>query len=147
MKQKDQANKIHVLLNMATELSSLGTCSRLKTACIFTDSTYHILAAGYNGSPPGMPHCTDNGCIVENNHCVRSLHGEKNALLLVDKNLINGGMAFITHSPCARCFNDMIAIGIKNVYYLNDYGTGEMNNIVRYLSDESGVNIVRYSGD
>ena len=40
-----------------------------------------IKGTGYNGSPSGMNHCDDAGCLMRNNHCIRTIHAEVNALL------------------------------------------------------------------
>ena len=35
-----------------------------------------ILSTGYNGSIRGMPHCTEAGHMMENDHCVATVHAE-----------------------------------------------------------------------
>ena len=42
-----------------------------------------ILATGYNGSVRGLPHCEDIGCVMEDGHCVTTVHAEANALTAV----------------------------------------------------------------
>lgn len=133
------------MLNMADELSKLSTCPRLHTACIFTDPWYHIVSAGFNGAPPGIDHCDKVGCIIEENHCVKSLHGEKNAILIAGHKS-NNGRAFITHFPCIRCSNDMVAVGIKKIYYRRHYGNEANVKMVTRLLKEANVELYRTEG-
>ncbi|GAA3321645.1 hypothetical protein GCM10020331_038310 [Ectobacillus funiculus] len=61
-------------------LSLRSTCTRLAVgATIVRDK--RIIAGGYNGSIAGGVHCADEGCYVIDNHCVRTVHAEVNALL------------------------------------------------------------------
>jgi len=48
-----------VFLEMAVTLGSLGTCSRAQVGCIITRGG-RAISWGYNGAPPGMPHCNEN---------------------------------------------------------------------------------------
>ena len=60
-------------------LSLRSTCTRLAVgATIVRDK--RIIAGGYNGSIKGGVHCIDDGCYVIDNHCVRTIHAEMNAL-------------------------------------------------------------------
>ena len=45
-----------------------------------------ILSTGYNGSIRGMPHCDEVGHLMENGHCVATVHAEANAILQAAKN-------------------------------------------------------------
>lgn len=61
-------------------LSLRSTCTRLTVgATIVRDK--RIIAGGYNGSVSGGTHCIDEGCYVVDNHCVRTIHAEMNAIL------------------------------------------------------------------
>ena len=72
-------------IRIAKEVASRSTCPRAMVgAVIVKDNT--IISTGYNGAPAGEPHCTDKGCIIENDHCVRVVHAEINALLYALKN-------------------------------------------------------------
>ena len=60
-------------MNIARMVATRSTCSRKAVgAVIVKDNT--ILATGYNGSMSGAPHCHDVGCMIENNHCVATIH-------------------------------------------------------------------------
>src|SRR3989338_7632482 len=67
-------------LKLAMLISERATCPRMHCGCVVVKNN-RVLAAGYNGSIAGQPHCEDVGCLVENNHCVRTNHAEINALV------------------------------------------------------------------
>ena len=82
-----------------------------------------IIAGGYNGSIAGGDHCIDKGCYVIDNHCVRTIHAEMNALLQCAKFGVPTAEAeiYVTHFPCLQCCKAIIQAGIKTVYYAEDY--------------------------
>ena len=52
-------------------LALRSTCTRLSVgATIVRDK--RMIAGGYNGSIAGGVHCSDEGCYVIDNHCVRT---------------------------------------------------------------------------
>lgn len=103
-------------------LSSRSTCTRLSVgATIVRDK--RIIAGGYNGSIAGGDHCIDKGCYVVDNHCVRTIHAEMNALLQCAKFGVptEGAEIYVTHFPCLQCTKSIIQSGIKVIYYAEDY--------------------------
>ncbi|MDQ0174207.1 ComE operon protein 2 [Bacillus chungangensis] len=103
-------------------LSFRSTCTRLTVgATIVRDK--RIIAGGYNGSIAGGVHCIDEGCYVIDNHCVRTIHAEMNALLQCAKFGVptENAEMYVTHFPCLQCCKAIIQAGIKTVYYANDY--------------------------
>ncbi|WP_068674374.1 ComE operon protein 2 [Oceanobacillus sp. Castelsardo] len=107
-------------------LSLRSTCTRLMVgATIVRDK--RIIAGGYNGSVSGGVHCIDEGCLVIDGHCVRTVHAEANALLQCAKFGVPTDNAdiYVTHFPCLQCCKQIIQSGIKNVYYAEDYRNNE----------------------
>lgn len=103
-------------------LALRSTCTRLTVgATIVRDK--RIIAGGYNGSITGGEHCIDEGCYVIDNHCVRTIHAEMNALLQCAKFGVPTANAeiYVTHFPCLQCCKAIIQAGIKVVYYAEDY--------------------------
>lgn len=103
-------------------LALRSTCTRLMVgATIVRDK--RIIAGGYNGSISGGAHCIDDDCYVENNHCIRTIHAEVNALLQCAKFGVPtaGAEIYVTHFPCLNCTKAIIQAGIKKVYYAKDY--------------------------
>ena len=105
-------------MNIAKQVATRSTCERkFVGAVIVRDKT--ILSTGYNGSIRGMPHCDEAGHMMENDHCVATIHAEANAILQAAKNgvRIEDAEIYITASPCWSCFKMMANAGIKKIYY------------------------------
>lgn len=103
-------------------LAMRSTCERLKVgATIVRDK--RVIAGGYNGSVSGDVHCIDEGCYVVDEHCVRTIHAEMNAILQCAKFGIptQGAAVYVTHFPCLQCTKMLLQAGISQIYYLKDY--------------------------
>ncbi|WP_280768812.1 ComE operon protein 2 [Salipaludibacillus daqingensis] len=107
-------------------LALRSTCTRLMVgATIVRDK--RIIAGGYNGSISGGKHCSDEGCYLIEDHCVRTIHAEINAILQCAKFGVptEGAEIYVTHFPCLNCCKSLIQAGIKKVYYGQDYKNHE----------------------
>ena len=105
-------------MNIAQVVASRSTCPRkFVGSVIVRDRT--ILSTGYNGSIRGMPHCSDVGHMMENDHCVATIHAESNAILQAAKNgvMIDGATIYITASPCWNCFKQIANAGLRRIVY------------------------------
>ena len=105
-------------MNIASVVASRSTCPRkLVGSVIVRDKT--ILSTGYNGSIRGMPHCTEVGHMMENDHCVATIHAEANAIIQAAKNgvMIEGATIYVTASPCWNCFKMIANAGVKRICY------------------------------
>ncbi|MFA9558805.1 ComE operon protein 2 [Evansella sp. AB-rgal1] len=103
-------------------LALRSTCSRLMVgATIVRDK--RIIAGGYNGAISGGVHCIDEGCYVIDDHCVRTIHAEVNAILQCAKFGVatEGAEIYVTHFPCLNCCKALIQAGIKKVYFAANY--------------------------
>jgi dCMP deaminase len=105
-------------MRIAREISSRSTCDRKFVGAVIVRDK-NILATGYNGSIAGMPHCSEVGHMMENGHCVATIHAEANAVIQAAKNgvMINGADIYITASPCWNCFKMLANAGIKRIFY------------------------------
>ena len=121
-------------------LALRSTCTRLAVGATIVREK-RIIAGGYNGSISGDEHCTEKGCYVIDNHCVRTIHAETNAILQCAKygTPANGADLYVTHFPCLPCSKTIIQAGIRNVYYAKDY---KNNPYAFELFTKAGVNIV-----
>ena len=105
-------------MNIARQAATRATCDRKHVgAVIVRDKT--ILSTGYNGSIRGMPHCDEIGHMIENTHCVATVHAEANAIIQAAKNgvRIDGAEIYTTASPCWNCFKLIANAGIEAIYY------------------------------
>lgn len=107
-------------------LALRSTCTRLMVGATIVREN-RIIAGGYNGSVAGEDHCTEQGCYVVDNHCIRTIHAEMNALLQCSKFGVStvGAEIYVTHFPCVHCAKAIIQSGIKAVYYATDYKNHE----------------------
>lgn len=110
-------------MKQAVEFATRATCARLKVGCIITRSNLQ-LAEGYNGSISGFDHCTDIGCLKnEEGRCIRCVHAEQNAIINAMKKgvSIDEGTAYVTHEPCETCMKLLNQSGIIRIVYLKEY--------------------------
>lgn len=105
-------------MNIAVEVATRSTCPRKHVGAVIVRDR-HILATGYNGSLPGLPHCEDAGCLMEDGHCVATVHAEANAILQAARNgvRIEGGEIYTTASPCWPCFKLIANAGLSAIYF------------------------------
>jgi dCMP deaminase len=109
-------------MRIAAQVASRSTCPRRSVGAVIVKDK-RILTTGYNGSPSGMPHCTDVGCLMVDGHCVRTLHAEQNAIMQAAHFGVStrGAEIFITSSPCLTCATMIINAGITRVWYWEGY--------------------------
>ena len=112
-------------------------CERLKVGCILVKEN-RIISQGYNGFLPGCPHKS----IVRDNHEQATVHAEQNAIADCAKRGVNCSQAtaFITHYPCLNCCKILLASGIKEIKYLENYKNDEL---VKYFADQLKVKIIK----
>ncbi|TSB46785.1 ComE operon protein 2 [Alkalicoccobacillus porphyridii] len=126
-------------------LSMRSTCPRLMVgATIVRDK--RIIAGGYNGSVSGEAHCLDDGCMVVDNHCIRTIHAEINALLQCAKFGVptEGAELYVTHFPCVHCSKSIIQAGIQRVYYAKEY---KNNPYAEQIFKVAGVELIEVELD
>jgi dCMP deaminase len=125
---------------IATQAATRSTCDRKHVgAVIVRDKT--ILSTGYNGSVRGMPHCDDVGHLMENDHCVATVHAEANAIIQAAKNgvAINDADIYITASPCWNCFKLIANSGIKRIFYQEFYRDRRILDV----SKKAGIELIQ----
>ncbi|MFA6321930.1 MAG: cytidine/deoxycytidylate deaminase family protein [Candidatus Buchananbacteria bacterium] len=127
---------------IAKIVASRGTCDRLYTGSVLVKNN-RIISTGYNGSPAGLAHCSDVGHLMEEGHCVRTIHGEHNALLQV---AVQGGTSTVgstlysKYSPCIHCTKYIISCGVKRVVVGKVYRNEKAMDMLK----EAGVEVTVY---
>lgn len=109
-------------LKLAMLASERATCPRMHCGCVLVRDKF-VISTGYNGSLRGQPHCEDEGCLVDEGHCVRTVHAEQNALLQATIHGAStvGATAYVTNAPCTLCAKLLIAAGVKRVVAFSGY--------------------------
>jgi dCMP deaminase len=124
-------------MNIADVVASRSTCDRrFVGAVIVRDKT--ILSTGYNGSIRGLPHCSDVGHLMENDHCVATIHAEANAIVQAARNgvMIDGATIYVTASPCWSCFKQIANAGIRRICYGEFYRDERIFDVAKTLGIE-----------
>ena len=122
-------------MNIARQAATRSTCDRKHVgAVIVRDRT--ILSTGYNGSIRGMPHCSEEGHMMENDHCVATIHAEANAIIQAAKNgvMIDGGACYVTASPCWNCFKQLANGGIRRIVFGEFYRDERIFSVAERLA-------------
>lgn len=105
------------------------TCDRLHVGALLVKDN-RIIATGFNGSISGHSHCDDEGHLMYENGCKRTIHAEMNAILQCAKEGIptKGATAYVTHYPCPDCMKHLNQSGVKRVVYKEHYSHRYENN-------------------
>jgi dCMP deaminase len=91
-----------------------STCLRGNVGAVIVDERNISVGLGYNGSASGERHCLDYGCIMEDDHCQRSIHAEVNAIINASRT-VRGCTMYVTREPCRECRKVLKAAGIERV--------------------------------
>jgi dCMP deaminase len=112
---------------MAHLVATRATCDRKHVGAVIV-ADRHIVSTGYNGSPPGLPHCDEVGhdlvTLADGSvNCVRTTHAEHNAILQAAKlgmRLANSTL-YVNTFPCWACSKAILGAGIQRVVYDDEY--------------------------
>jgi dCMP deaminase len=117
--------------------SKRSPCDRLNVGCLLVKDN-RIISQGYNGFLPGCEHKS----VIRDNHEQATVHSEQNALCDCAKRGVscNDSIAYITHYPCIICTRMLIASGIKEIKYINNYNNDEL---VIYFCEQLNIKIIQ----
>jgi dCMP deaminase len=134
-------------MEIARLVARRSTCLRRQVGAVLVKDK-NILATGYNGTPSGLRHCSEVGCLRqlrsvpsgERHELCRGLHAEQNAIIQAAKHgtNISGAILFCTNTPCVICSKMIINAGIRQVVYLDGYP----DQLSLEMLAESGVEVM-----
>lgn len=118
----DRPDRYQRLMTIAHVVALGGTCPRRSVGALLVRDG-RILSTGYNGAPPGTDHCTDVGCLMENDRCLRAVHAEVNCIAqaaLQGRDTRESSL-ITTDAPCLTCAGLLLSAGVHNVFYHRPY--------------------------
>ncbi|MCU0851202.1 MAG: dCMP deaminase family protein [Candidatus Thermoplasmatota archaeon] len=136
-------------MEMAHVVAKRSTCLRRRVGAILVKEK-HILSTGYNGAPKGLRHCSETGCLREDQNIpsgerhelCRGLHAEQNAIIqaAVFGVSIKGSVLYCTNTPCVVCVKMLINAGVTEIIYAGEYP----DELAKQLMSESTLKIKRF---
>ena len=122
---------------IARVVATRSTCDRKHVGAVIVRDKM-ILATGYNGSIRGLPHCDDDGHMMEDGHCVRTVHAEANAIAQAARNgvRLDAAAIYITASPCFGCFKLIANAGLSRIVFGEFYRDERIFDFSKQLSIE-----------
>jgi dCMP deaminase len=136
-------------IGLMTEVGKRATCERGRSGCLIVKDK-RILATGYVGTPPGLPHCDEIGHLMKQvidedgttrQHCMRTIHAEQNAICQAARYGIplEGTALFCKMEPCRTCAMLIISVGITKVIAQRCYHAAQET---REMFKAAGVELV-----
>jgi dCMP deaminase len=124
-------------MSIAQVVATRSTCPRKFVGSVLVKNRT-ILSTGYNGSIRGMPHCSDVGHMMEDGHCVATIHAEANAIIQAAKNgvMIDGATTYVTASPCWSCFKQLANAGVERICFGEFYRDDRIFEIAKQIGIE-----------
>lgn len=132
-----------MFMDICETVAKRSTCVRGNVGAVIVQEG-RIVSMGYNGAPPGLPHCEDVGCsggvpqwsdevsrisrmqptlTTFPDGCQRATHAEVNAVAFAARHgtPCDDAVMYCTHATCARCAAIVVAAGIHALVYCIPY--------------------------
>lgn len=136
-------------MDIACLVATRSTCLRRQVGGMLVKDR-NIVATGYNGTPSGIRHCEETGCLREQlgvpsgerHELCRGLHAEQNAIIQAARHGVNidGSTLYCTNMPCIICTKMLINAGVRRVVFLEGYA----DELSLGMLQESGVEVVHF---
>ena len=118
MTMRARASWDEYFMAIARVVATRSTCDRKHVGAVIVREKM-ILTTGYNGSIRGIEHCDDVGHLMEDGHCVRTVHAEANAIVQAARNgvRLDGADIYVTASPCFGCYKLIANAGLTRIVF------------------------------
>jgi dCMP deaminase len=118
MSARQRASWDEYFMAIGRVVAARSTCDRKHVGAVIVRDRI-ILATGYNGSIRGLSHCDDEGHMMEDGHCVRTVHAEANSIVQAARTCvrIDGADIYVTASPCFGCFKLIANAGLARIVF------------------------------
>lgn len=124
-------------IGMAEQIAKMGTCARRQVGCVLVDARNRVVSTGFNGVPPGWPHCSTEvvsrcpGAEAKSgtrlDEC-NANHAEANALIYCpNPELIR--TCYVTCSPCINCVKMLLVTGCSRIVFKEEYPQKESKEL------------------
>ncbi len=133
-------------MDMAELARKRTTCLRRGVGAVIVKDN-RVIATGYNGTPKGITHCSETGCLREQlkvpsgqrHELCRGLHAEQNAIIQAACTgaSIEGATLYCTTQPCSICSKMIINAGIKRIVIKESYP----DELAESMIKESGIQV------
>ena len=133
-------------MEMAELARTRTTCLRRGVGAVIVKDN-RVLATGYNGTPKGIAHCEEVGCLRQQlnvpsgkqHELCRGLHAEQNAIIQAAclGVPIEGATLYCTTQPCVICSKMLINAGIKRIVIKEAYP----DELAQQMIKEAGIQV------
>jgi dCMP deaminase len=132
-------------MDVAYTIGKRSRCSRAQIGAVIVSKDQRIVATGYNGPAANWPKQDD--CVewcpraqgltpLDNTYdACPSIHSEANALLFVDRSVVEGATIYVTGACCMQCAKLISNSGITHVRMIIRETDRHRNpeNVIAYL--------------
>jgi len=133
-------------MQIASVVATRSTCMRRDVGALLVLNK-RILTTGYNGTPSGLRHCLEVGCVREQmnvpsgerHELCRGLHAEQNAIIqaAIHGVAIKDSVLYCTHYPCAVCAKMLVNAGVRSLVLAGNYPDA----LAKELFAEAGISV------
>jgi dCMP deaminase len=129
-------------MDLSFVVAERSTCLRRNIGAVAVKDK-RIIATGYNGPPPGISHCIDDGgCQRERlnipsgqqHEKCKAIHAEENIIVQCAIHGINisGATLYITAKPCSLCARKLISLKLNEIIFpANSYPDDETEKLFK----------------
>jgi len=132
-------------LQLSDLVSTRATCQRLKVGAVLVKDK-KIISTGYCGAPKKLPDCFEAGCYMVDNHCIRTIHAEANAVVQAAFHGIStkGTTIYVNWLPCYQCAKVLVNAGIEQIVFRRIY---RPDPVTKKLLRQAKIKLVHLEND